>query len=213
MGRLDDRTRLVLRRALPAVLIDGDFRAVVRAVFDLGAVTTARSTSSRPPPMSATLLEPLATKPLGEISYGELLGHILRVATAYHVVLPRELVLVVKQLLYFERYAKELAPDYRILGRPRHPRARHRPCPSRSSNDRPCRTRPATRDLDAPGGGLVVTREAEVQFSWVYDRRPDRAHQAVRQGQALAVERHHRHRLVRSTSTRSTPAASPTTCR
>src|SRR5690606_35403397 len=37
MGRLDDRTRLVLRRALPAVLVDGDFATVVRAVFDLGA--------------------------------------------------------------------------------------------------------------------------------------------------------------------------------
>jgi ubiquinone biosynthesis protein len=166
MGRLDDRTRLVLRRALPAVLIDGDFRTVVRAVFDLGAVTTPVDLEQATAEVRE-LLEPLATKPLAEISYGELLGHILRVATSYHVVLPRELVLVVKQLLYFERYAKELAPDYKILADPSI--LGHVIGPPVEVVERPMlRTRPATRDLDAPGGGLVVAREAEVQFSWDY---------------------------------------------
>ena len=32
--------------------------------------------------------------------------------------LPRELVLVAKQLLYFERYAKLMAPDWTILNDP-----------------------------------------------------------------------------------------------
>src|SRR3546814_21086564 len=99
MGRLDDRTRLVLRRALPALLVDGDFATVVRAVFDLGAATEpvdlAQATAD-----VRDLLEPIATKPLAEISYGELLGHILRVATRYHVVLQRGLVPVVLELLY-----------------------------------------------------------------------------------------------------------------
>src|SRR3546814_21178848 len=79
-----------LFRSLPALLGDGDFAAVVRAVFDLGAATEpvdlAQATAD-----VRDLLEPIATKPLAEISYGELLGHILRVATRYHVVLPREL--------------------------------------------------------------------------------------------------------------------------
>jgi predicted unusual protein kinase regulating ubiquinone biosynthesis (AarF/ABC1/UbiB family) len=166
MGHLDERTRLVLRRALPAVLIDGDFHTVVRAVFDLGAVTIPVDLEQATEDVRK-LLEPLATKPLAEISYGELLGHILRVATAYHVVLPRELVLVVKQLLYFERYAKELAPDYKILADPSI--LAHVIGPAVEIVERPAlRTRPLTRDLDAPGGGLVVAREAEVQFSWDY---------------------------------------------
>jgi predicted unusual protein kinase regulating ubiquinone biosynthesis (AarF/ABC1/UbiB family) len=166
MGRLDDRTRLVLRRALPALLVDGDFATVVRAVFDLGAATEpvdlAQATAD-----VRDLLEPIATKPLAEISYGELLGHILAVATRYHVVLPRELVLVVKQLLYFERYAKELAPNYRLLADQRI--LEHLVGAPQVVVERPAlRTRPVTRDLDAPGGGLVVTRDAEVQFSWDY---------------------------------------------
>jgi predicted unusual protein kinase regulating ubiquinone biosynthesis (AarF/ABC1/UbiB family) len=166
VGRLDDRTRLVLRRALPALLVDGDFATVVRAVFDLGAATEpvdlAQATAD-----VRDLLEPIATKPLAEISYGELLGHILAVATRYHVVLPRELVLVVKQLLYFERYAKELAPNYRLLADQRI--LEHLVGAPQVVVERPAlRTRPVTRDLDAPGGGLVVTRDAEVQFSWDY---------------------------------------------
>ncbi len=166
MGRLDDRTRLVLRRALPAMLVDGDFRAVVRAVFDLGAATRPvdleRATAD-----VRDLVEPLVDKPLGEVSYGEMLGHVLRVATSYHVVLPRELVLVVKQLLYFERYAKELAPRYRMLADPgilEHLVGTGAPVLERPNLS----TRPVTRGLEAPGGGLVVAREAEVQFSWDY---------------------------------------------
>ena len=58
-------------------------------------------------------------KPGMELSYGESLSHVLSVATKYHVVLPRALVLLSKQLLYFERYARELAPDYVILADPR----------------------------------------------------------------------------------------------
>lgn len=166
MGHLDDRTRLVLRRALPAVLIDGDFHTVVRAVFDLGAVTTAVDLDQAAADVRE-LLEPLVTKPLAEISYGELLGHILRVATMYRVVLPRELVLVVKQLLYFERYAKELAPDYKLLADPSI--LAHVIGPSAEVIQRPTlRTRPATRALEAPGGGLVVAREAQATFSWDY---------------------------------------------
>src|SRR3546814_14026199 len=80
MGRLDDRTRLVLRRALPALLVDGDFATVVRAVFDLGPATEpvdlAQATAD-----VRDLLEPIATKPLAAIHYGELLGHLLTVAT------------------------------------------------------------------------------------------------------------------------------------
>jgi hypothetical protein len=166
MGRLDDRTRLVLRRALPAVLIDGDFRTVVRAVFDLGAATQPVDLEQATADVRE-LLEPLASKPLGEVSYGELLGHILRVATAYRVVLPRELVLVVKQVLYFERYAKELAPDYRLLADPGI--LEHVIGPAAVVTERPTlRTRPATRELDARGGGLVVSRQADVQFCWDY---------------------------------------------
>lgn len=117
VGRLDEPIRLVLRHTLPSVLLDGDFGSVVRAVFELGAATGEVDMEQATADVRQ-LLEPIAAKPLSEISYGEVLGHILQVATRYHVVLPRELVLVAKQLLYFERYGKRLAPDYAILSDP-----------------------------------------------------------------------------------------------
>lgn len=164
-GRLDERTRLILRRALPAVLVDGDYATVVNAVFELGAATGPVDIDAATADV-ARLLEPMVAKPLAEISYGELLGHILQVATRYRVVLPRALVLVVKQLLYFERYAKLLAPDYRMLADPSI--LAHIIGPARHVERPVLRTRPVSHDLDTPGGGLRVERQGHAQFSWQY---------------------------------------------
>src|SRR3546814_10232286 len=60
----------------------------------------------------AEIVEPILGRPLSEISYGQVLIDIVRIGTSYEVRLPRELVLVAKQLLYFERYAKLIAPDW-----------------------------------------------------------------------------------------------------
>src|SRR5205807_3680148 len=64
MGRLDPRTRGVLKRALPAVLIDGDYRAVVQAIFDLGAADEFVDLDAATEDVRA-VLEPLATVKLG----------------------------------------------------------------------------------------------------------------------------------------------------
>jgi ubiquinone biosynthesis protein len=63
-------------------------------------------------------VEPILGRPLSEISYGQVLIDIVRIGTSYEVRLPRELVLVAKQLLYFERYAKLMAPDWNVLSDP-----------------------------------------------------------------------------------------------
>ena len=110
--------------------------------------------------------------------------------------MPRELVLITKQLLYFERYAKELTPDYRMLADPfivEQVIEPHHSTPSAPGS----RRGPVARDARRAG------------------RRPDRARaaatcssrgsttasrveltQAVLQGEAVAVERHDRPRLV-----------------
>ncbi|HVV36966.1 MAG TPA: AarF/UbiB family protein [Acidimicrobiales bacterium] len=119
MGTLDDRTRTVLKRTVPALFLSGDFEAVVQAVFDLGAASPdAEVDMAQATEDVRALLEPVLAKSIMELSYGESLSQVLSVATKYHVVLPRSLVLLSKQLLYFERYARELAPDYVILSDP-----------------------------------------------------------------------------------------------
>lgn len=117
VGHLDDRIRDALREALPALLLERDFERTVRAIFELGIVRRPIDVSEASRDLEA-LVTPLLARSLSDIDYAEVLGQVLRVATRYGVRLPKELVLVIKQLLYFERYSKALAPDYAILADP-----------------------------------------------------------------------------------------------
>ncbi|MHB1446928.1 MAG: ABC1 kinase family protein [Acidimicrobiales bacterium] len=118
MGRLDESTRLVLLRLLPALLIEADYSSAVRAVFELGAISGPVTDIAAAAADLAGLVDPLRTARLSDIRYGEMLSQVIGIASRYGVRLPRELVLVVKQLVFFERYSMQLAPDYRLLADP-----------------------------------------------------------------------------------------------
>jgi predicted unusual protein kinase regulating ubiquinone biosynthesis (AarF/ABC1/UbiB family) len=55
---------------------------------------------------------------VADVSLAEVFKGIVQMMDGFGVESPQELVLVTKQLLYFERYARELAPDYVILSDP-----------------------------------------------------------------------------------------------
>jgi predicted unusual protein kinase regulating ubiquinone biosynthesis (AarF/ABC1/UbiB family) len=116
-GTLDDATRDIIRTGLPALLIDNDFQAVATAIYEMGAVLRPADLEQSARDI-AEIVEPILGRPLSEISYGQVLIDIVRIGTRYEVRLPRELVLVAKQMLYFERYAKLMAPDWAILNDP-----------------------------------------------------------------------------------------------
>ncbi|MDP1818982.1 MAG: AarF/UbiB family protein [Acidimicrobiales bacterium] len=117
MGQLDERIRRVLRATLPALLVERDFDRAVAAIFELGIAARTPDLGAAARDVEA-LVAPMLERNLADISYGEVLGQVLRIATRYQVRLPREFVLVVKQLAYFERYSKLLAPDYPLLADP-----------------------------------------------------------------------------------------------
>ncbi|HET9733534.1 MAG TPA: AarF/UbiB family protein [Acidimicrobiales bacterium] len=116
-GTLDDATRTIVRTGLPALLIDKDFQTVATAIYQMGAVLRPADLEQSARDI-AEIVEPILGRPLSEISYGQVLIDIVRIGTRYEVRLPRELVLVAKQMLYFERYAKLMAPDWAILNDP-----------------------------------------------------------------------------------------------
>ncbi|MDP1821112.1 MAG: AarF/UbiB family protein, partial [Acidimicrobiales bacterium] len=91
VGRLDDKTREIIRHGLPALLVEGDFTEVAKAIYEMGAVLNPQDLeqSSRD---IAEIVEPILGKPLSEISYGQVLVDIVRIGTRYEVRLPRELV-------------------------------------------------------------------------------------------------------------------------
>ncbi|HEX5367375.1 MAG TPA: AarF/ABC1/UbiB kinase family protein [Acidimicrobiales bacterium] len=117
MGHLDPKTMDIIRHGLPALLVEGDFVEVAKAIYDLGAVLNPVEFEESARDI-AEIVEPILGKPLSEISYGQVLVDIVRIGTKYEVRLPREMVLVAKQMLYFERYAKLMAPDWNILDDP-----------------------------------------------------------------------------------------------
>ncbi|MCW5829278.1 MAG: AarF/ABC1/UbiB kinase family protein [Deltaproteobacteria bacterium] len=61
------------------------------------------------------LMREFKDSPLGEINFGDLLTSIVQAAVKNNVRLPREFILLVKQMVYFDRYAHLLAPDLNIF--------------------------------------------------------------------------------------------------
>jgi predicted unusual protein kinase regulating ubiquinone biosynthesis (AarF/ABC1/UbiB family) len=118
MGEVTGETRRLLLETLPVVLFGGDFSRAAEVVVALGATTRPLDLDRLTADIEA-VARPLLGATLADVNYGELLSQILTVAARYRLRLPREMVLLAKQLLYFERYAKAMAPDYRILSDPR----------------------------------------------------------------------------------------------
>jgi predicted unusual protein kinase regulating ubiquinone biosynthesis (AarF/ABC1/UbiB family) len=115
MGELPDEWRSAMRDILFTSMIDQDYTRVVRAYQRVG-VMPADVDPEVAGPAIAMVMEPMLSKGIGSVSLGEQLKANLDLANQFGATAPRELVLVSKQLLYFERYSKTLAPDY-VLAR------------------------------------------------------------------------------------------------
>jgi len=63
--------------------------------------------------------EPLRQAALADIDPAEVVPRLNRVAVKHGLVLPREFVLITKQILYFDRYARLLAPELNLFTDPR----------------------------------------------------------------------------------------------
>ena len=117
MGRIDPRTRWLLRELVYALLVKKDHAAAGKIVVLMGAVGTVK-----PEAQAAKDLEkftaPLTMSSLGDMSYAEIGKQLSTLADAYDVKLPRELVLIGKQFLYVERYMKLLAPRWQMMNDP-----------------------------------------------------------------------------------------------
>jgi ubiquinone biosynthesis protein len=117
MGRIDPRTRWLLRELVYALLVKKDHAAAGKIVVLLGAVGTVKPVAQGAKDMEA-FAAPLTMKSLGDMSYADIGRQLSTLADAYDVKLPRELVLIGKQFLYVERYMKLLAPRWHMMSDP-----------------------------------------------------------------------------------------------
>ncbi len=67
----------------------------------------------------AQAYEPILASEMAAIKYADLIPAILRVSVRHGMRMPRDFVLVTKQMLYFDRYAKLLAPKLNVFRDPR----------------------------------------------------------------------------------------------
>jgi predicted unusual protein kinase regulating ubiquinone biosynthesis (AarF/ABC1/UbiB family) len=92
----------------------GNFRRLAEVMVAMGSVDARINLDE----LGADLKEaytPLLGMSFGDIKYGELLPSIMRVSVKHRMRMPKEFVLVTKQMLYFDRYAKLLAPKLNIF--------------------------------------------------------------------------------------------------
>jgi predicted unusual protein kinase regulating ubiquinone biosynthesis (AarF/ABC1/UbiB family) len=93
---------------------DGDFAPLAQALMDVQAIPAEAGSAEDVGPILAGVIGPLIDQDLAELSLAETLRSSVQVFESFGATVPTELVLVLKQLLYFERYAKDLAPGWTI---------------------------------------------------------------------------------------------------
>src|SRR5271156_5000719 len=117
MGRIDPRTRWLLRELVHALLVTKDHAAAAKIIALMGAVGTMRPEAEAAKDLG-NFATPMTMQTLGKLSYADIGKQLSTLADAYDVKLPRELVLIGKQFLYVERYMKLLAPQWQMMSDP-----------------------------------------------------------------------------------------------
>ena len=114
MGEVPEDWRQLLKDLFYTSMIDGDFTRIARAFKRVGAFTDEAGTDDEVGARLAMAFGPMLDVGLAQVSLSEVFKGIVQMMDAMGAESPQELVLVTKQLLYFERYAKALAPDWAL---------------------------------------------------------------------------------------------------
>ncbi len=117
VGRLDDAQR---RGVIDTLLCfaAGDFRKLAETWAKMGTCAPGTDLDALGRDLAAAY-EPLLSSAVDAIKYADVLPAILRTAEKHAMSLPRDFVLITKQMLYFDRYARTLAPKLNVFRDPR----------------------------------------------------------------------------------------------
>jgi predicted unusual protein kinase regulating ubiquinone biosynthesis (AarF/ABC1/UbiB family) len=96
----------------------GDFRKLAEVMFAMGSVHVKVDLDVLAKDL-AKAYEPMLASEDSAIKYADVIPAIMRTAIQHGMRMPRDFVLVVKQMLYFDRYAKLLAPRLNVFRDPR----------------------------------------------------------------------------------------------
>jgi aarF domain-containing kinase len=96
----------------------GDFRKLAEVMHAMGSMGGDVDLEAVAKDL-ARAYEPLLAKEDSAMKYADVIPAIMRTAVRHGMRMPRDFVLVVKQMLYFDRYAKLLAPKLNVFRDPR----------------------------------------------------------------------------------------------
>ena len=97
----------------------GDFDKLARVMVAMGSAPRGGIDLDKLGQELAAAYEPILAGEGASAKYADILPMILRTGVKHGMRMPRDFVLVVKQMLYFDRYAKLLAPDLNVFRDPR----------------------------------------------------------------------------------------------
>jgi aarF domain-containing kinase len=115
VGRFDERARYLVTDYMIA-FASGNYRRLAEIIIEMdGAPAEGGLDMDAFVEDLGTTYRPLLAMSFGEVNYAEFLPAIQRTATRHRVRMPNEFILITKQLLYFDRYAKALAPKLNVF--------------------------------------------------------------------------------------------------
>lgn len=91
-----------------------DYQSLAEVMTEIGAVDE-KIDRSRLVPDLERVYSPLIEKNLADIKYEEVMPEITALAYRYGIKLPSAFLLILKQLLFFDRYAKLMAPNLNVF--------------------------------------------------------------------------------------------------
>jgi aarF domain-containing kinase len=113
IGRFDLKQRHQVMRYVLAFTAQ-DYAALGQIMSEIGAIDKNVDQQALVRDLER-VYSPLIEKNLADIRYEEILPDITAMAYRYGISLPSEFLLILKQLLFFDRYAKVAAPDLNVF--------------------------------------------------------------------------------------------------
>ncbi|MGF6886809.1 putative unusual protein kinase regulating ubiquinone biosynthesis (AarF/ABC1/UbiB family) [Nocardia sp. GAS34] len=114
VGKMGPEWRNFVRALFHASAIDGDFRPVARALRELDLVEGDAGDDATIGRQLATALAPVLSGKLAKLDMGKVAARLVEFGKRRGASGPEQLILMGKQLGYFERYAVALAPGWRL---------------------------------------------------------------------------------------------------
>ena len=117
VGRFDDKARYLVTDYMIA-FASGNYKRLAEIIVEMSGAPDTLNLEAFIGDLKETY-SPLLTLSFGQVNYANFLPGIQKTATRHRMKMPNEFILITKQLLYFDRYAKSLAPKLNVFTDPR----------------------------------------------------------------------------------------------